>query len=105
TPVIGTSGRRVQVQSSTDLVSTYHVASVACGPPCCGGGGILSSAFCKRGSVNVRFASKATECCCREASLCAGSGHCQFVTDHQGYRRCRSKQRKAHSSALWRAEP
>src|SRR5215831_19090634 len=30
------------------------------------------SAFCKRGSVNVRFAPKATEVLrCREASLCA----------------------------------
>src|SRR5262249_43971954 len=33
------------------------------------------SAFCKRGSVNVRFAPKATEVLrCREASLCATSG-------------------------------
>src|SRR5262249_46825437 len=36
------------------------------------------SAFCKRGSVNVRFARKATEVLrCREASLCAKSRHMQ----------------------------
>src|SRR6516225_9985085 len=33
------------------------------------------SALCKRGSVNVRFAPKATKVLrCREASLCANSG-------------------------------
>ena len=37
------------------------------------------AAFCKRGSVNVRFAPKATEVLrCRKASLCAKTGlmHC-----------------------------
>jgi hypothetical protein len=37
-------------------------------------GGTHESAFCKRGSVNVRFAPKATEVlCCRELTGCAQS--------------------------------
>src|SRR5262245_26157438 len=36
---------------------------------------LINSLFCKRGSVNVRFAPKAAEVLrCREASLCATSG-------------------------------
>jgi hypothetical protein len=38
--------------------------------------GTHKSTFCKRGSVNVRFAPKATEVLrCREMTRCAKSGH------------------------------
>src|SRR5262245_61483065 len=39
------------------------------------------SAFCKRGSVNVRFAPKATEVLrCRELTRCANNGHNAYQT-------------------------
>jgi len=34
---------KIEVKSSTDLVSTYHVASVACGPPHCAVGATVAS--------------------------------------------------------------
>src|SRR6516165_4843821 len=51
------------------------------------------SAPCKRGSVNVRFAPKATELLrCRKTSLCANSGLLErsklFARDHLRKNRC-----------------
>src|SRR5262249_59075362 len=49
-------------------------------------------AFCKRGSVNVRLAPKATEVLrCRKASLCAMSGptQCSYISDRIPRRRAR----------------